>query len=336
MKISSQLYIYSSVRVILRNSPILYRLALFLYGLIKITLIFFFKERGYLCKILKGRLVIICISEVNINFSKELLDFFPYYDATIKVVTPGRVKKLDFTGPRQHLVSKFAEFPFWFPSVPEPIITIEQYLEILDLKVGEIVIDLGAYSGLSSIAFKNEVGKSGVVIAVEADPKNFSLCEDNLVHYEKSSNFKIERTHAAAFSTSGFMPFISEGTMASSLKQTSIDGWVRDKVMTEVSTITLEDIVKRFNLRTVDVIKADIEGSEFDVFSLASFFQKYRPRVLVEIPSLAQVAKSKGELNVKNTERNLFELFSSYDYKHCEYKQIGSNLPLVLFEPKGK
>ncbi len=298
------------------------------------TLVVFFTGKGYLLKFVGSKLVIIKISESNINFTKEILDYFSFYNDTIEVDVDKRVKKLDFSGPRQHLVRKFVDFPFWFPSVPEPVVTIDQYLQILDLQHGETLIDLGAYSGLSSIAFKEAVGGSGVVVAIEADPKNFCLLEENLVAYRKETNLKVEYLHAAAFSSSGIMSFISEGTMASSLKETSVDGWIREQVMTNVPAVTLHDIVNHFKLDNVDIIKADIEGSEYDVFSVANFFQEFRPRVLVEIPSLAESRPNLKDLDSKAIKRNLFHLFESYDYKSLQYHQRGSKLPLVLFLPK--
>lgn len=298
------------------------------------TLVVFLRGKGYLLKLFKRQWVIIKISEKNINFTKEILDYFPFYIDTIEVDMHKRLKRIDFSGPRKHLVSKFINFPFWFPSVPEPIVTIDQYLEILELQIGETVIDLGAYSGLSSIVFKEAVGDSGTVVAVEADPKNFRLLEENLMEYKKETNQKVEYLHAAAFSSSGVMSFISEGTMASSLKETAVDGWIRESVMTNVPTVTLEDIVQCFKLEHVNVIKADIEGSEYDVFSLASFFREFRPRVLVEIPSLDESKPNFRDLDMRAMKRNLFHLFESYDYESCQYHQIGSKLPLVLFLPK--
>lgn len=322
------------VRYTLRRHPALYKLTLSLYGFLKITLIVFLRRHGYLFKFVRGKLVVVVISESNINFTKEIIDFFPWYSDTIRSDVKKRFKRLDFSGPRQHLVTRFVQFPFWFPSVPEPIVTIDQYLQILNLKKGETLIDLGSYSGLSAIAFREAVGNSGIVVAVEADPKNFSLLEKNVIEYRNESNLKVECLHAAAYFSSGVESFISEGTMASSLKETSVDAWIRDQVMTEVRTVTLYDIVRYFKLKNVDVIKADIEGAEFDVFSCGSFFHEFRPRVLVEIPSLKESISNYKEKNLQPRERNLFKLFESYGYSFHQYHQLGSNLPLVLFFPR--
>jgi FkbM family methyltransferase len=321
------------VRQALRRHPALYKLTLSLYGILKITLVVFLKRHGYLVKFVRRKLVVVVISESNINFTKEIIDYFPYYSDTIKFDVKKRIQRLDFSGPRQHSVTRFVKFPFWFPTVPEPIVTIDQYLQILNLKKGETLIDLGSYSGLSAIAFKEAVGNSGIVVAIEADPKTFSLLEKNLVGYRNETNLSVECLHAAAYSSSGVKSFISEGTMASSLKETSVDGWIREQVMTDVPTVTLHDIVRYFKLKNVDAIKADIEGSEFDVFSLGSFFHEFRPRVLVEIPSMKESISNYKDRNLEFRERNLFDLFESYGYRFHQYHQFGSNLPLVLFFP---
>ena len=84
----------------------------------------------------------------------------------------GGVNIVDFSTPRWHWVTGFELFPILFPSFVEPVVTTHQYIEFAELKKEAVVIDLGAYSGLTSILFDMAIPSGGQVIALEADSQN--------------------------------------------------------------------------------------------------------------------------------------------------------------------
>jgi len=62
----------------------------------------------------------------------------------------------------------------------EPFSSIQQYLDLARLSPGDTVLDLGAYSALTSIAFAKVVAPDGRVVALEPDPLNFRACYQNI------------------------------------------------------------------------------------------------------------------------------------------------------------
>jgi predicted O-methyltransferase YrrM len=86
----------------------------------------------------------------------------------------------DFSTPRFHKIASFDHFPVLIPSIPEPYVTIEQYLSFARLKPGDIVFDLGVYAGITSIVFSQTVGPEGAVFGFEADSTNFEAASENL------------------------------------------------------------------------------------------------------------------------------------------------------------
>ena len=142
-------------------------------------------------------------------------------------------------------------------------------------------MDIGSYSGMSTILFSKAVGPNGLVIGVEPDPINFKACNDNLAMYARFSgltNFSLFPVAVSAFN--GTLAFSSEGAMGSSA--ISIVGAERGNVI-EVPCVTLETLVKRAGPRQVDFIKMDIEGSELEVLrSAGDFFRDHRPRLVIE------------------------------------------------------
>src|ERR1700722_11257537 len=127
------------------------------------------------------------VSRKNAIYLSHLADCFDYYfgsAAPIRIPSNGTVfNVVDFSTPRFQEVAGFPEFPILCPSFTEPFVTTQEYLAFAQLKEGDVVLDLGCYSGLTSIAFSREVGPSGKVVALEADPINFAAAQNNIARH---------------------------------------------------------------------------------------------------------------------------------------------------------
>jgi FkbM family methyltransferase len=116
-----------------------------------------------------------------------------------------------------------------------------------------VVIDLGACKG----EFVNELGnffKIKKAILVEANPTNFKMLhnKENYVLYNKAisniSNQTIdfyEDTNSPYNGSKVFNYF--------------------NGVKHQIETISLDDIIKENNITHIDILKIDIEGSEYDI-----------------------------------------------------------------------
>jgi tRNA A58 N-methylase Trm61 len=102
-------------------------------------------------------------------YSADIIQGFNYYFGSVEPFLEGHQEIVDFSIPKFHTVKGFDLIPIHFPSLAEPIETNSQYINFASLRPGDTVLDLGAYSGLTSIFFKEIVGKEGRVVAVEAD-----------------------------------------------------------------------------------------------------------------------------------------------------------------------
>ncbi len=110
-------------------------------------------------------------------------------------------------------------------------------------KLGETVLDIGAYTGISSLYFSSLVGPTGSVIAVEPSPDNLeylrlnsskvpniTLVERALSDIEGETTFYLGRLHA------GFSPY-------------------REKKSIKVRTTTLDNLLESLKVSKVDFIK---------------------------------------------------------------------------------
>jgi FkbM family methyltransferase len=269
--------------------------------------------------LIKGTTVL-RLSADHAVYVPDAIESFDYY---VGAVIPFKVRGMDvvdYSTPRYHDVIGFDEFPICFPSLAEPIVTASQYLEFAALSPGMTVLDLGAYSGLTSILFARQVGAAGTVVAIEADAANVECLRRNLANHAKHSQARIELCEGAVWSTDGELAFSSEGNMGSSAA--TIVGGNRGAVR-QVPSYTLNTIARRYHLSRVDFIKCDVEGAERVIFKNDAFFERFLPRIVIE-PHVIDGVETTAEC-VADLER--------YGYRCERITQHGVPLPLLQCVP---
>lgn len=277
---------------------------------------------------------IIRLKDTNEVYREEINSYFDYYFSSVEpnieiIDDANQVWLIDFSKPAFHKVKGYDRSLIHFPSMSEPFSTTQEYLEFANLAQGDVVIDLGAYSGLSSIVFKDKVGPAGTVIAVEADPKNFASLNINLKKYLDLTGMKIDTLNAAIWTHNNGIRFSSESTMGSTAADIVQHLGDRGAEHMHIPSITLESILDRFNLARVDFLKVDVEGAENYIFDQTNFFNLVRPRVYIELHRTYGIAWG-------NVPERLITIFSKYDYS-CELiqpKQDAVNLPMLACTPK--
>ena len=245
------------------------------------------------------------ISSRHIVYVRDIAMGFDYYFSSVF----GDSKMLDFSKPAQHNIVGFDKIPIMFPSFTEPTTSTKQYIDFAKLEAGMTVLDLGAYSGLTSIMFSEVVGKGGRVVAVEADAENIECAVVNINRYRDYSGHDIRLLYGAVWNHGNGVTFSNECNMGSSaVKLVGARGSV-----SRVKTFTLSDIAKMEGLQNVDFIKCDIEGAESVIFEDADFFRLYSPRIMIEVHNVNGISTAQKCIN--DLER--------YGYTITEYAQPG-------------
>ena len=121
-----------------------------------------------------------------------------------------------------------------------------------------VLIDLGACMG----EFTNELNqryKIKKAILVEANPNNFKLLpnKDNYVLHNK------------IVSTRGGETFPFYEDLTSPYNGSMVFEGV-NRVVHNIETISLDDIIMENNITNIDILKIDIEGSEYDILTETS------------------------------------------------------------------
>jgi len=127
-----------------------------------------------------------------------------------------------------------------------------------DIKpVPEVIIDAGANIGLASIFFANKYTASKI-IAIELSTTNFHLLLKNTANYNN-----IKAINAGLWHKKETLKFQEEGFSPWGYKvNNKLEG---DSI--SIDSITLLEIIDKYNINIIDLLKVDIEGAEVEVFS---------------------------------------------------------------------
>lgn len=125
------------------------------------------------------------------------------------------------------------------------------------IKPGMVIVDIGAHIGYYTRIFSRLVGKSGLILAFEADPANFELLKKNTARLK---NVKIRQSAVTdKTGTIDFYHYEEKSGVGSILSNIPLDF---KKVKITVKSRDLDSALAEEKISRVDVIKMDIEGGE--------------------------------------------------------------------------
>lgn len=126
----------------------------------------------------------------------------------------------------------------------------------------KVILDLGSYTGISPLYFRLRYPQARI-LCVEPDPDNYArLCRNT------DSLPGIERLCCAVASTSGPRKLYLSPTQTCGHSLYQADSPCRS---VEVQCVTLDELIRRFRVTSIDILKFDVEGAEWEIFRNYSF-----------------------------------------------------------------
>lgn len=148
----------------------------------------------------------------------------------------------------------------------------------------KVIVDVGAYTGLSAAYFANRFPEA-TIVAIEPDTENFDLLKLNTLRFPN-----VYPVHAAVWSESGMVSLNDPGHGSWGLQVTGQAERTR-AVITDCTTscreliraVTIDEIIKEFNLEGIDLLKVDVEGSEKEIFATADSWLSLVDTICIEL-----------------------------------------------------
>ncbi len=156
------------------------------------------------------------------------------------------------------------------------------------------IVDAGANVGFASIYFANRWPNARIV-AIEPDPANFEVLVENGKPYQN-----ITPVQAAVWKVNAKLDLFDPGKGAWGLQtKVSADG--------RVDGLTLPEIMRRYDMPQIDVLKMDIEGAEREVFEGCADWIDRIGSLTVEIHDHSSPGAYASVMRAKNQFKEIYD-----------------------------
>lgn len=132
----------------------------------------------------------------------------------------------------------------------------EVYEQVHKPERGDIVLDIGAYTGMFTIKASLRVGRTGLVVAIEPEPLTYAYLRWNC---RQLSNVRLVLKALSSKQGKGKL-YLSPVPGAHSMTYIHKE---EDSILVDVTTV--DELVSELKLPKVDFIKLDAEGAELEV-----------------------------------------------------------------------
>jgi len=194
----------------------------------------------------------------------------------------------------------------------DKIINCESYKLPLQINP-EYILDCGAHIGLTSVYFAHSF-PNAKIIAIEPEESNFELLTENT----KSFSDRITLLKGAVWYKSSNNLLIMNPIDKSNTVGFCIDSEIKSNTNYFVKGYTINEIIDKYKIPNVDILKMDIEGSEMALFEKSDLnFLNVTKVIIIEIHNDSDRTKKRFISNKLN------------NYKLCFYCNLDDNYVFV-------
>ena len=158
--------------------------------------------------------------------------------------------------------------------ISEGLLFPEFFNPQVNLKHGDIVLDIGAFIGLSSMIFSKKVGEEGKVYAIE--PVMHNVIRKNIEENNINNVYVIPKAIGNEVGKTEIEISDYGGDASITRREYTKDYYKKKKI---IELTTLDFLVKELELERIDFIKIDIEGAEeLAIRGADNIIKQFRPK----------------------------------------------------------
>ena len=147
----------------------------------------------------------------------------------------------------------------------EIFLRAEYDIKLPDSHLPKIIIDAGANIGFTTL-FLSKQYPTAKIFSLEPNGENYELLKKNTIGYPN-----IYPIQSALWNTSGTIEILDKGFGVRGYvvenTNNALKGQEMNKPVTSMPSTTMAELVQKYQLSSIDILKIDIEGSEKEVFS---------------------------------------------------------------------
>lgn len=175
----------------------------------------------------------------------------------------GEEVEVKWKGRHYHIRKHSSDF-----KVFKAVAVFEQYnISKITSKNVKTIVDLGSNIGFSVMHFKSKFPNARV-IAVEPEKSNYDQLVKNVKTYKS-----VDCLQNAIWYSQKNLGIFDSGLGEYGFRV--VDG--NQKLVGSVDAITMDDIINKYKLQTIDILKIDIEGAEKELFTYN--YESWLPKV---------------------------------------------------------
>lgn len=177
----------------------------------------------------------------------------------------------------------------------------------------KVIIDGGGNIGLASVYFKNKY-KNAKIISIEPNQDNFEILQQNIKNYTDVIGVK-----SAIWDKSTYLKIKNNG----SEKWSFVVHEATESEENSFLAVSILDIMKKYELDKIDILKLDVESAEKEIFS-ASNCDEWLEKTHILIIELHDYIR-------EGTAKAVFNAVQKYNYS---FSNIGENLIFIFDHEK--
>ena len=216
-------------------------------------------------------------------------------------------------------------------NVKEPFYHFRNLLD----KPQPVVFDVGAYIGDTIEEFKFSFPEA-YIHAFEPFDESFSILKNR---FQKTDGLFLNNLAVGNRSLSNANMYITQNKGSSSLLQPDKDAnefWEGNPLSIQkavkVETTTIDSYCQKYNIKRIDILKIDVQGSELKVLQGAKrILKERRVKLIFTEISIAPNYKEQSEIDevIKLLRENKYKIFNFFKMKHKQGKLIECD---ILFD----